>query len=248
MYKKILTSLLVIAAITISVWQSAVYFSHAEDVTATVEVRSSGSGGGGYDDPDPDADPDADPVSNPDPNNPVFISSITAHPERRAGSAGTNYDYPFGFAIFNSSFSQELYLHPNLLQLNSSGVYSVPIELSDIGAGIYDIVIKTDAHLAIILNNINLIEGDNHLNFTNETSAPENGSITLIAGDISGTGTVLESFGDNVINAIDLSVLLHQLGTADPTGANKANLNQDSIVDASDLNILLDNLDLIGDQ
>lgn len=231
--------MVVITAIVISVWQAKVYFSHAEDLSSTVTVTG-GSGGGG------------DPLIPPDPITPpagsVFISTITAHPERRSGSVGANYYSTFYFSILNSSSREIIYQHPSLLESSASGVYSTPIELPpSVVPGTYDIAIKTTSHLTKILDDVSLAAGDNHLNFTNETNSPTNGSLYLTAGDIEGLGTVPGSLGDNVINAVDLSILLHQLGISDIAGGNRANLNRDLTVDQADLNILLDNLDKNGD-
>ena len=127
-----------------------------------------------------------------------------------------------------------------------SNVYIVPP--TSVTPGNYDAVLKSKAHLSRLLDNIYLQLGENYLNFTNETNSPAIGSRVLIAGDIDGAGINPETFGDDVINSIDLSILLHEFGNSDPSGNGiRANLNQDNTVNQTDLDILLVNLDKEGD-
>jgi len=229
LFKKASASIFIVAAIILSVWQTQIYFSHAEDVTSTVEVRS--SGGGEY---------SLTPDSVGLPSESVVINSIKAYPEKRAGDVGTNYDTLFFFEVLNTSSEEPVYTLPSMFMLNNSGIYSVPIELINVSPGTYDIRIKTPTHVAKSLKGISLNEGGNNIDFTI-------GSDTLKAGDINNLGFDPSTIGDNLINSIDLSILLHELGKIDFPNENRSNLNQDGKVDASDLNILLDNLDLHGD-
>ena len=183
----------------------------------------------------------------PQPQN-IVIADITAYPEQRSGTV--NYDTDFTFSILNpdNQNHQVIYQYPYLLSSNNSGVSYVSAVLSMINEGTYDVAIKTESHLSKVLDNTYLHIGDNSLNFTNEENLPQIGSVVLIAGDINGTGGTLESLGDDVINAIDLSILLNRFGSSDFTGNSVlANLNQDGVVDETDLNILLGNLDKEGD-
>jgi len=165
---------------------------------------------------------------------------------------GNNYDTDFYFSLFNADNlnRQVIYQHSSLLSSNSSGVASPYTTLpNDVVPGVYDALIKPKAHLAKLQNNVYLQAGDNNLNFTNPDNGPTIGSSVLTAGDIDGAGNSLNSFGDNVINSVDISVFLNKSGSSDPSGNSiRANLNQDSVVDQADLNILLGNLDKEGDK
>ncbi len=181
----------------------------------------------------------------------VIFTEIRAHPEQRAGTTGTNYDTTYALAIYTpEDQNRELaYEHSELLSTNTSGVSNVYIvPPSDVTAGNYDAAIKSKAHLSRVLDNVYLQLGENYLNFTNTTNSSTVGSRTLVAGDISGAATMPGNMGDDVINSVDLSILLQRFGTSDTSGNNiRANLNQDSTVDETDLNILLGNLDEEGD-
>lgn len=182
----------------------------------------------------------------------VTITDITARPEQRYSGNGNNYDTDFYFSVLNADNLNHttLFQQPTPFSSNSSGTASPYLILPDsIVAGAYDVLIKPRAHLALIQNNVYLQAGDNSVNFTNPDNGPTIGSTVLFAGDIDGAGNSRNSFGDNVINSIDLSALLGQIGSFDPSGNGfRANLNQDSAVDQGDLNILLGNLDREGDR
>lgn len=176
----------------------------------------------------------------------IVITNITAYPELRSGTAGTNYDTDFYFSILNSDNlnREDPYWSSSLLSTGSDGTTSLSLAIPGIGQGIYDASFKSKAHLTKILDNAFLIFGNNFLNFTNPGNGASIGSVRLIAGDIDGFGNTPESLGDDVINSVDLSVLLPQFNT----GNDRADLDQDGTVDQTDLNILLGNLDLEGDK
>jgi hypothetical protein len=162
----------------------------------------------------------------------------------RSGASGTNYDTKYIFSVLNPGNHQAYYSSPDLLTTNNAGVGSPYVTLTGIAIGTYDITIKTPAHLTQILDNVSLQTGENFINFTNPANLPQIGSQALTAGDINGAGTSPLTLGDDVINSIDLSILLQNFGATDTTGNDiRANLNQDSVVDQADLNILLNNLD-----
>ncbi|MBN2096733.1 hypothetical protein JW752_05075 [Candidatus Peregrinibacteria bacterium] len=181
----------------------------------------------------------------------VIFTEIQARPEQRSGTTGTNFDTTYALSLYTpDDLNRELrYQYPTLLSTSTSGVSSVYIvPPTNVTAGNYDAVFKSKAHLSRVLDNVYLQLGENYLNFTNITNSPAVGSRTLVAGDISGAATMPGTMGDDVINSVDLSILLQQYGTPDPSGNNlRANLNQDSTVDSTDLNILLGNLDKVGD-
>lgn len=182
----------------------------------------------------------------------ITVTQITVRPEQRFVGSGLNYDTDFYFSLLNADNLNHtpLFQQPTPFSSNASGVASPYLTLpSGIAAGVYDILIKPRSHLALLQNNVYLQVGENSLNFTNPDNGPSIGSTVLFAGDIDGAGNSQSTFGDNVINAIDLSVLLGQVGTPDSSGNGiRANLNQDSTVDQADLSILLGNLDREGDK
>jgi hypothetical protein len=183
----------------------------------------------------------------------VTITEVTGRPEQRNLSAGNNYDSDFYFTILNSNNSNHqtpLYEHPSMLTSNASGTAFPYVTLPDyVTAGTYDALLKTKAHLAKLQDNVYLIAGDNILNFTSPDNSAAIGSSTLLAGDIDGAGNSMATFGDNVINSVDISILLNQIGSNDPSGNTyRSNLNQDNWVDQSDLTIMVGNIDKEGDR
>jgi len=185
------------------------------------------------------------------PSTQVLINEITVRPEQRFVGNGNNYDTDFYFYLLNADNlnHQTVYQYSSLLSSNSSGVAFPYATLDGVVPGVYDALIKPKAHLAKLQNNAYFQAGDNNLNFTNPDNGPTIGSSVLIAGDIDGAGNSPNSFGDNVINSVDISVLLSQFGSNDPSGNFiRANFNQDTVVDQADLNILLGNLDKEGDK
>ncbi len=182
----------------------------------------------------------------------VTLAQVTVRPEQRNTSFGSNYDTDFYLSVLNSDNLNHstLYQHPFSISANASGVATPLILLpSTIVAGVYDILVKSKAHLALIQNNAYLQVGENSVNFTNPDNGLTIGSVVLVAGDIDGAGNSQSTFGDNVINSVDLSILLLQIGSLDPSGnGSRSNLNQDSLVDQADLNIMLGNLDREGDK
>lgn len=182
----------------------------------------------------------------------VTIAQVTVRPEQRYLGSGSNYDTDFYFSVLSADNLNHvtLFQQSSPFSANSAGIVSPYVILpSNIVAGVYDLLIKPRTHLALLQNNVYLQVGENNINFTNPDNGPTIGSTVLLAGDIDGAGNSQNTFGDNVINSIDLSVLLGQMGSSDPSGNGiRANLNQDSVVDQSDLNILLGNLDKEGDK
>jgi cysteine-rich repeat protein len=176
----------------------------------------------------------------------VIISQITAYPESRSGSAGTNYDSRYTFSVLSpdNQNHQSYYSSPALLSTNNTGIGFPYVTLGGVSAGTYDITIKTPSHLTQMLDNVYLQAGENLINFTNPANLVQIGSQVMIAGDINGFGVSPTTLGDDVINSVDISIVLQNLGVSDSSGNNiRANLNQDTVVDEGDLNILLNNLD-----
>jgi len=176
----------------------------------------------------------------------IIITQITAYPEQRSGASGTNYDTKYFFSVLtpDNQNHQIVYTQPTLLSTNNQGIGYPYLTLSGITANTYDITFKSYQHLTSMLDNVYLRTGENFLNFTNPANLPQIGSQVLTAGDIDNSGTSPSTLGDDAINSVDLSVMLQNMGSSDSSGNNvRANLNQDTVVDEADLNILLNNLD-----
>jgi len=96
---------------------------------------------------------------------------------------------------------------------------------------------------------VTISAGNTPLNFSDTNySAIAKGSVVLLAGDISGAGSLPATLGDDVVNSVDLSILLPDLDKDDATGNGfRSNLNQDVVINSVDLSIMLDNLDKEGD-
>jgi hypothetical protein len=94
-----------------------------------------------------------------------------------------------------------------------------------------DAALKGIAHLRKVLRNVDLVPGENSLDFT------LGGTFYLLAGDT-------HRSQDNLVNSLDLSYLLNRLNTREVI----SDLNRDSLVNSLDINILLANLMKWGDR
>lgn len=103
--------------------------------------------------------------------------------------------------------------------------------LEGVSNGNYDITIKGYAHLARLASNVGLN------NFT-QVDFTDNGQNPLYCGDIN-----LE-YGDNKVNALDMSILVSNFGS---TTTNRYDLNQDGAVNSIDISNLLTNFNRVGD-
>jgi len=184
----------------------------------------------------------------------LATSTVTATiqwavPEVRSGAAGTNDDVRFYLTVRNPV--NHAYLATSTMATTSAdGTYATPLDLTNIYSGTYDVGIKTAAHLTKILRNADLKSGNTVLNFTQTDNSAPKGAIALVAGDINGTGDSPATFGDNVVNSVDLSSLINDLNNnnSDPTGNYiRSNINQDTAVNSVDLSLMISNLDETGD-
>jgi hypothetical protein len=125
-----------------------------------------------------------------------------------------------------------------------------PLALPVIDGRSNDIFIKTDQHLAKKITTVLPVGPVNTtLNFTQLDNSAPLGDERLLAGDVNNTGTTPATLGDNVVNAVDLSVLLARLDDADATTKSiRSNFNRDPVVNSIDLSLLLKNLDVEGDR
>ena len=177
-----------------------------------------------------------------------------AVPESRVGATGTNDDTTFYLTLRTQSNSDDviLWTQSSLLTSNVNGTYSIPIDMSGISPGTYDVGIKTNQHLTRVIDNVPLVMGNNTLDFTNLITSPNygttRGTTVLLAGDINGAGTSPSTLGDDEVNSVDISELLTYLNNSDSTGNGiRANLNQDTIVNSVDISSMLANLNIQGD-
>lgn len=212
-------------------------FSRANVVDTRTEIlegdEGGGGGGGGTIDP---------PVPE------IIIDQITAIPERRFGAFQTNHDTRFAFSLLDPSTLQTQFVNNGLLQSRPNGIYNGVVRPAVLSAGYYNALIKTEAHLSLMVPNIEIHNGSNQINFTNIGNLPEIGSLRLKAGDVNGVATEFSSLGDDVVNSVDISILLKDYNRIDTTGNSiRSNLNQDQQVDLEDLQIMIDNLDQEGE-
>jgi hypothetical protein len=101
-------------------------------------------------------------------------------------------------------------------------------DISSLDPGYFDIFVKGDSHLQQKLTNFYLTPTVTQLDFTSDES------VYMKAGDINGL-----VFGDGIVNAIDLSILIENLDAF----SLRSDLNRDNIVNALDLSALIVNLD-----
>jgi hypothetical protein len=94
-----------------------------------------------------------------------------------------------------------------------------------------DATLKGLSHLRKILRGVDIVPGENSLDFT------EGETFYLLAGDT-------HPSSDNLVNSLDLSYLLNRLNTSEEV----SDLNRDTLVNSLDINILLANLMKRGDQ
>ncbi len=179
----------------------------------------------------------------------VFAVVQWAVPELRYGVAETNDDVTFILTVRTSDNSDDVILYTQSVLATSEvdGTYSIPIELA-VAAGTYDIGIKTDQHLTLVLDDVPLIDGTTTLNFSQTDNSAPKGAIELIAGDINLAGDAPATLGDDKINALDITQCLTDFAESDATGNGyRSNLNQDTKVNALDLTTVLKNFNLEGD-
>ncbi len=178
------------------------------------------------------------------------VTILYSTPQLRSGAPGSNDDTEFFITIRTSNDNDDVInFTSGLATTGDDGSYSTPIEMTDISAGTYDIGIKGKAHLTKVLQDVPLTTGNTVLNFSStDYSSATRGSEVLLAGDVNGAGTSPETFGDDVVNSVDLSIILGELDDTDPSGNSiRSNLNQDTAVNSVDLSVMLDNLDEEGD-
>lgn len=214
--------------------------------------------------PDDDDDDGGSSSNNPDDPDPeIDEMSVTIRGLRPQGrlideptdpfTSGTNVptanyqssrdDYRTRFYITVRSGGSILFTQSAIVTSDEQGNYDIPIEVTGLTAGTYDIGLKGEAHLTRVFDNVRLTPGETEINFDLDDSAG-----LLLAGDISGGGLTPASLGDDQVNSVDLSVILASLNIIDTNPYPvRPNLNHDSVVNSIDLSILLDNLNRRGE-
>jgi hypothetical protein len=184
--------------------------------------------------------------------NPVAGTVRWAIPEYRVGASSTNWDTVFQLTVRTAvdGDSTILWAQPDLATTTVAGDYLTAISFTDIiSSSTYDVGFKTTQHLTLKLDDVFLDAGDNTLNFTQFDNSIFVGPRRLLAGDINNAGISTTTLGDDVVNAVDLSLLLNHLDEDDPTTRGiRSNFNQDQAVNSVDLIILIDNLDKEGER
>ncbi len=113
--------------------------------------------------------------------------------------------------------------------INGFSIYPV---LITVAPGLYDIFIKSGAHLNQKFGTVNITGASTTIDFSQGLTK------FAKAGDINGS-----QFGDDEVNAIDISLTILNLGL--PT--YRADTNQDGVVNALDIGILIANLNETGE-
>ena len=157
---------------------------------------------------------------------PIDIKVI---PEKRVSQPGGNYATNLRVRFVDAATQTQV--KESTFETNLSGIYS-GLDMAGVDQGTYNIYAKGESHLtdkeaSVVLDN------------SNTTVDFSNGEIDkLLAGDVNGT-----SFGDDIVNAIDLSFLISDIDMFDA----RTDLNKDGIVNAIDLSIMITNVDETGD-
>ncbi|TVR40353.1 MAG: hypothetical protein EA392_04145, partial [Cryomorphaceae bacterium] len=114
--------------------------------------------------------------------------------------------------------------------LDASGNFATPVELTGVPAGTYTVYAKVERYLSKVFEGVDM---------TSSSAQPNVVLTQVIPGDIAdGDAT----FNDDVINAVDLSLLVFHYNTAldinSPADAVRSDLNCDNFVDAIDLSFI----------
>lgn len=154
---------------------------------------------------------------------------IKALPEKRVNKLGGNLANYSRFQIkhiTSGSLLLEDFFTTGLLGLKEG------VDISSLASGTYNVFLKGHSHLTKKLADLSITSENTQIDFSN------GGIQYLLAGDVNGV-----ILGDDVVNAIDLSILINDLDSFDL----RTDLNRDNTVNALDLSILITNLDRHGD-
>lgn len=212
-----------LASLSVVLWSSSTFIANSQDVSVTAIVLS---------------------------GTPTTATVDMAVPEIRDGTPSTNDDVSFFLTVRTATDADDVILFTQsvLASTENDGTYAIPIDLTGIGPGTYDIGIKGHQHITRVLNDVTLVGGNNVLNFSKTDNSVGKGSVVLLGGDVNGAGSTPATLGDDVVNSVDISTLLTVLDDDDLTGNTlRPNINQDVVVNSVDLSIMIKNLDVEGD-
>ncbi len=170
--------------------------------------------------------------------------------DTRATPPNPNYDSEFYLTFTPTGGGSSIRIPQDTsstLRTSEDGTYLTPIDLSAITPGNYDVYVKTSQHLRKKLSNIAFTSGETTLNFTQSNNSSTYGTGRIIGGDVNPSPTP-GVFGDNTVNANDISIVIGSLNVNDATGnAYRGNINQDTTVNANDISIVVQHLNETGD-
>lgn len=156
-------------------------------------------------------------------------------PEKRVQIPPPNLDMKdmqISFRTIGSSpFSVPIAVSTVATSTDVDGYSTEPVTITA-APGTYDVFIKSGAHLNQKFGIINYTGASTTIDFTQGLTK------FAKAGDVNGS-----QFGDDEVNALDISITLLNLGLA----TYRPDTNQDSEVNALDIGILLFNLNQIGE-
>lgn len=162
-------------------------------------------------------------------DNSLTSINIKALPEKRVNKIGGNLANYSRLQIKNIPSGSVLL--ENFFTTGPLGLKD-GVNISTLSSGTYDVFLKGHSHLTKKLTALSITSENTEIDFSNS------GTQYLLAGDVNGL-----ILGDDVVNAIDLSILINDLDTFDL----RTDLNRDNTVNALDLSILITNLDRHGD-
>jgi hypothetical protein len=165
---------------------------------------------------------------------PDLSINFRAAPEKRVPVGGLNLAQDnLQMSLYPAGSSNTAFISTPSQVIDTNGNSTTPLTAA-VGAGQYDVKVKTSQHLTQKTSNITLNGGTNNVDLSNGLTQ------FLRAGDINGAGNTL---GDDAVNALDISKEIGTLGLNQP----QQDLNRDGQVNALDIGILLKNLGQTGD-
>lgn len=172
-----------------------------------------------------------------------------AVPESRVGAGSTNDDVIFYLTARSPGTNIPIFTSPIIASTSVDGTYNTPIDVSMLPDGVYDFTIKGHQHLTRKLTDVILNHGNTVLNFTQSANTSTDfGNVVLLAGDINGVATSVDTFGDDKVNSVDITAALAAFNLSDDDGNTiREDINQDTKVNSVDVTLVLNNFNQVGD-
>jgi len=156
--------------------------------------------------------------------------TIKVIPEKRVYVPGGNEATNFRLRFVNPSTGETA--KESTFTTSAAGLYS-GYDMSSFNVNdTYHIYGKGESHLTDKEASVQLTNSSTTIDFSNGDTDE------LLAGDVNGV-----DFGDDIVNAIDLSILITDIDGFDA----RTDLNKDGIVNALDLSVMITNIDEVGD-